>query len=481
MNSQTNTSEKYEPTKYYIDIETTPCHLDSQGEHNINYTEEVVIGSEQGTTFTTRVGTTMFIKYCNALIDTVIATRCCMSEEYYKKITTIKIHLLQNVNVRSATGSNLAPIGLVNCTFMLGDTSFNFDFTVCKNLTRSLILGRDFLIQNHIAVRYSENGKCILDHQQQELVAAMDMEIRPHLSLANSISLPGRTLAVVQVNNTLTQEQSGHLYEIEPNYLLTNEYPNLYIVPTIHNVDLYKSENVPLVVINFWTDNIYLPKGEIMGFMQSQSLDISEIVTKTSTEPSSISLDEDNDTEESRVECKMEAPFESNEKKFITSPADIDIHRKVYLQDAEVTREHQEAFRELCNEYKDIFSTDSSDIGKTPLVEMEIDMGDSPPITQKPYTLPLKHAAWVQKELEILEKVGVIVRSVSPWASPIVVVPKRTAPGEPPKRRLCVDYRAVNGLLPPVKKGFFKCAKGILTLVPLPKIDEIYISAYFQT
>ena len=44
---------------------------------------------------------------------------------------------------------------------------------------------------------------------------------------------------------------------------------------------------------------------------------------------------------------------------------------------------------------------------------MEIDTGDSPPITQKPYTLPLKHAMWVQKELEILEKAGVIVRSVS--------------------------------------------------------------------
>ena len=80
----------------------------------------------------------------------------------------------------------------------------------------------------------------------------------------------------------------------------------------------------------------------------------------------------------------------------------------------------------------------------------------------------------MQKELEILEKAGVIVRSVSPMASPIVVVPKRTAPGEPPKRRLCVDYRAVNGLLPPVKKAFSK-AQGILTLVPLPKIDEIYV------
>ena len=36
-----------------------------------------------------------------------------------------------------------------------------------------------------------------------------------------------------------------------------------------------------------------------------------------------------------------------------------------------------------------------------------------------------------------------------------------------------MDYRAVNSLLPPVKKAFSK-AKGVLSLVPLPKIDEIY-------
>ena len=82
----------------------------------------------------------------------------------------------------------------------------------------------------------------------------------------------------------------------------------------------------------------------------------------------------------------------------ITSPADIDIHRKIDLQDAEITKEHQKPFKELCNEYKDIFSIDSSNIRKTPLIEMEIDTGDSPPITQRPYTLPLKHVAWVQKE-----------------------------------------------------------------------------------
>ena len=83
---------------------------------------------------------------------------------------------------------------------------------------------------------------------------------------------------------------------------------------------------------------------------------------------------------------------------------------------------------------------DSTNIGKTPLLQMEIETGNSPPICQKPYTLALKHAEWVKRELNILEEAGVIERSVSSWASPIFIVPKRTAPGEPPKRRLCVDY-----------------------------------------
>ena len=106
---------------------------------------------------------------------------------------------------------------------------------------------------------------------------------------------------------------------------------------------------------------------------------------------------------------------------------------------------------------------------------MDIDTGNNPPVCQRPYTLPLKHAEWVKKELNILEAAGIIVRSVSPWASPIVVIPKRSAPGERPKRRMCVDYRAPNKLLPPVKNAH-RNAKGVLSLVHLLKIDEMYAS-----
>ena len=148
------------------------------------------------------------------------------------------------------------------------------------------------------------------------------------------------------------------------------------------------------------------------------------------------------------------------------------LEQKPKVKDADITPEWRQRFEGLYEKYKKVFLKDSADIGKTPIIQMEIDTGDNPPVSQRSYSLALKHVEWVRQELEALEKAGVITRSVSPWASPIVIVLKKSAPAEPPKRRMCVDYRALNSLLPPVKKANSK-AKGVLTLVPLPKIDEI--------
>ena len=81
---------------------------------------------------------------------------------------------------------------------------------------------------------------------------------------------------------------------LKASHSLYEKYPNLCVIPMIHNVDVHKTENVLLVVINLSSDEVYLSKGETMGFMQDQSLDISEIVTETSTEPSPIICEDDN-------------------------------------------------------------------------------------------------------------------------------------------------------------------------------------------
>ena len=102
---------------------------------------------------------------------------------------------LTNISVRSATGSNLTPLGMIHCSFELGKIRFHSNLIVCRNLTQPLILGRDFLLQHHITVRYATDGKCVLDYQQQELVASIDIEDTPQLNMIHSVTVPGRTLA----------------------------------------------------------------------------------------------------------------------------------------------------------------------------------------------------------------------------------------------------------------------------------------------
>ena len=139
------------------------------------------------------------------------------------------------------------------------------------------------------------------------------------------------------------------------------------------------------------------------------------------------------------------------ESEYLISPGEVYPNRKVELEDANIKDSTRVSFEELCEQQHEAFLKYNKDIGHTQLIEMEIDTGDGLPVEQSPYTLPLKHYDWVCQDIETLEKSGVIERSLSRLASPVLVVPKKSAPDKPPWRRLCVNYRKVNALQPEVK------------------------------
>ena len=134
-----------------------------------------------------------------------------------------------------------------------------------------------------------------------------------------------------------------------------------------------------------------------------------------------------------KMQAKYKLPAVPIDNAFLTSPADVPGPRKVDLQDADIKPTTRSAFDELCERYPKVFSKGNEDIDT-----MDIDTGHSPPVSSHLYTLALKHHQWAQEKIEMLEHAGVITKSMSPWASPIVVVPKKSQPGEPPKKRLCI-------------------------------------------
>ena len=107
--------------------------------HETIHMEEVIIGTEQGMTFPTRIGTSM----CNTLIDTG-TTKSCISERYYQQLPSIKMQKLKNISVKSATGSNLTPLGMIHCSFKLGKIRFHSNLIVCRNLSQTSHIGKRF-------------------------------------------------------------------------------------------------------------------------------------------------------------------------------------------------------------------------------------------------------------------------------------------------------------------------------------------------
>ena len=126
----------------------------------------------------------------------------------------------------------------------------------------------------------------------------------------------------------------------------------------------------------------------------------------------------------------------------------------------------REALNKLLREYKDVFSKEGDPISSTSLVEHEI-YTEGPPV-RLPFCRqnPLVRAQEQSQVKEMLRD-GVIRPSISPWASPVVMVNKKDG-----SMRFCVDFRKVNDAT-------------IKDAHPLPRIDDtlesLHRAKFFST
>ena len=303
----------YKPELYFMSIEEREIPFWNKIK---GYVTEHTVGSTRGATVLVQIGKSK----CNALKDTR-ASKSVMSEEYFQQLMLPDLRQIYNIDIKSASGSKIKTTGITMFTFSIGKHHYTYDFVVCKNLSRPFILGIDFLIQNIIDTCWTPSGKFGLRNHKTILTESLQTSITGFLVHTRShIEIPKRHIIVLNAKVNPTKEHLGQMYNIQPNMILQNEHPTLITIPIIHRVETLRPMIVPYVLVNLSNDIKFLPKGELLGSLESMEDNIQKIITSTSMEIMSIEVEEDQNTEVGEVE-----------KKFITSPADVEVHRRVNL------------------------------------------------------------------------------------------------------------------------------------------------------
>lgn len=120
----------------------------------------------------------------------------------------------------------------------------------------------------------------------------------------------------------------------------------------------------------------------------------------------------------------------------------------------ELTLEQNQSVVSLINKYRTCFAQNLSELGSTNIAEMNIELEDNTPVSYRPYRLSYMEREVVREMVKELIDNDIAEESNSPYASPIILVTKKTG-----GYRLCVDFRALNRK---TKKDYF----------PMPRIDD---------
>ena len=231
----------YNPETYFTSVE-----IKNKQRRKIAKVREVMLNLDQGAV----IPTTVQNKICNTLIDTG-ATRSCISEEFYEKIETTQLQSLYGLNVVSASGEDILPIGMVTCKFKIQNTPFEHNFIVCKRIRRPMILGLDFLRRHRIGTTWSDKGKFSLQKSNQILIESIEEffgDDKPKLKTKSVVEIPARSLVVIHARVNIPPEHCERLFEATATEEMLIEHPQLATIPLVHRTAQRNYNTVPHVL-----------------------------------------------------------------------------------------------------------------------------------------------------------------------------------------------------------------------------------------
>ena len=332
-------------------------------------------------------------------------------EELHKRKLTVPVR--RRVHLQTASGSALKVVGCVAVEFVVGHETMQHQFFVVDSLNRKIILGKDWLTNNGVRL-YWDLGT--LRVGKSYVTMEEDIHVARVVRVAADMIIKPQTITVCPVKTKGIPPEPNTLFEVGAvtKGFLSGE-PGLMISNTV--IKGNELSRFPLMVVNSTGKTYKIKRGCVIAQVH---------------------------------EVPVEGVINVRDMPHCT-----DNQKTIDWGDLQVAEEHREVITRLVEDNKHLFAATDLELGHTDTVRMNIDTGDATPIKMRPYRTPLTKREVVNKAIDNMLEAGVINKSTSAWAFPIVVVDKKDG-----SKRFCVDFRQLN-----------KISKNMS--YPLPVIDDI--------
>ena len=348
--------------------------------------------------------------------------------------TLIRASLLTGVplpqipgGLSDVTGRRSPLYGPTEVSLEIGGVSIRQTVYAADHLSDDVILGLDFLKQNH----------CVLDFQTGLIrIGSQSIPFSEQPEVDGGDRFPPRALRIRVLEPVTVAPGMERLVRCKP---VGQKFESLGIVEagTFNRAGLVvgrsvvdpRARSVKILVANVTESPIKIRAGTAVGTCEEVEL----------------------------LPDTLEANGEDHNRSVIrTGVETLPTHLARLLDESsrDLTSEQSEKVRNLLSNYSDVFSSNDQDLGQTSVIEHRIDTGESRPVKTPPRRIPIHKRQEVEDTVKQLNEQGLIEPSSSPWSSALVLVRKKDG-----SLRCCVDYRRLNAVT--IKDSY-----------PLPRIDD---------
>ena len=379
------------------------------------------------------------------------ATRTVISDKLYNKIPSKKRPNLEpwDTQIAGAAGKPIQLVGIGNFDIELGPLHKTKELIVAK-IEDDALLGMDIL-QNEV-----HGGADILLSEgiiklQGECIPCIQVGLPSRtrrVKAAESVKIPGFSEALLKVVIDRDDNESDDCdLIIEPSDSFASRSG---IVVASALVNIRQKVAVSVRVMNLYPSEVDIFEGAIIG-SAGEVAECSDPIFDVE-DPEEI----ENKCSIRRIKLSETVTERSTRGNCATEKCKVPDHLQELFESSGPSCSSQEkrVIANLLVENETVFSKHEFDIGKTFLTEHVIETGNSKPVKQPPRRVPLAFAEEEKAAIENLERHGIIKQSTSPWASPLVLVRKKSG-----GVRICVDYRKLNAVTVP-------------DAFPLPRIQD---------